>query len=227
MYGTRPDAVSLNSNHGRFLRCVEVGVRAGLHFPEECLMSTAFPSVLAGAASRLRRNWGWFLFLGILLILAGVGAISYPFMATLTTVSVFGWFLLFGAGVEIASGIWAGSWGGFFLHLLGGLLYLFLGVLFLDKPLEMAAAFTLIMAIFFVASGLVRAIFALTHHFEGRGWVVFSGLVTFVLGVMVWRRYPTDALWVIGLFVGVDLIFVGWSWVMLGIAARSLPASNP
>ncbi|HEX4589082.1 MAG TPA: DUF308 domain-containing protein, partial [Gemmataceae bacterium] len=68
-------------------------------------MSTGFPYFLAGAAeSRLRRNWGWLLLLGILLILAGAGAISYPFMATLSTVAVFGWFLLFGAGVEIASG---------------------------------------------------------------------------------------------------------------------------
>lgn len=189
-------------------------------------MSTGFPYFMAGAAeARLRRNWGWFLVLGVLLILGGAAAISYPLMATLTTVTFFGYLLLFGAGVEIASGIWTGTWGGFFLHLLGGLLYLFLGVLFLDRPGITAAVYTLVLAIFFVAGGLVRMIFALTHRFHGWGWMFVSGLITFALGVMIWRSWPADTLWVIGLFLGIDLIFIGWSWVMLGLAVKSLPAT--
>ncbi len=187
-------------------------------------MSTGFPYFMTGAAEdRLRSRWGWFLFLGICLILAGICAINAPFIASLATVEVIGYLLLFGAGVEIASGIWAGSWGGFFLHLLGGLFYLFLGVLILDRPVEFAAAFTLIMAVFFVVSGLVRMVFSLTHRFHGWGWMFASGLITFVLGVMIWRRWPEAALWVIGLFVGIDLIFIGWSWVMLGMAVRPGP----
>jgi uncharacterized membrane protein HdeD (DUF308 family) len=189
-------------------------------------MSTGFPLMAGAVEGRLRRNWGWFLVLGILLILAGVCAMRAPFMASFATVNVVGYLLLFGAGIEIASGIWTGTWGGFFLHLLGGLLYLFLGALILDRPLEAMAVYTLILAMFFVASGLVRMVFSLTHRFHGWGWMFLSGLVTFALGIMVWRQWPEAALWVIGLFVGIDLIFIGLSWVMLALAVRSLPATT-
>ena len=188
-------------------------------------MSMGFPYFMAGAATdNLRSKWGWFLFLGVCLILAGVAAISYPVLATVSVAEVVGYVLLFGAGVEVASGIWGGSWGGFFLHLLGGLLYLFLGVLIIERPVQFAAASTLIMAVFFVASGLVRMLSALMHRFDSWGWMFVSGLVTFALGVMVWRQWPADALWVIGTFVGIDLIFMGWSWVMLGIGLKAAPA---
>jgi uncharacterized membrane protein HdeD (DUF308 family) len=187
-------------------------------------MSSGFPFFMSGAAEdHLRRKWGWFLFLGVLLILAGTFALSRPAIATFSVVEVVGYLLLFSAGVEIASGIWAGGWGGFFLHLLGGLLYLFLGALIVEKPVEFAAASTLILAVFFVASGLVRMVFSLTHRFHGWGWMFVSGLVTFALGVMVWRHWPSDTFWLIGTLVGIDLIFIGWSWVMLGLAMRSLP----
>jgi uncharacterized membrane protein HdeD (DUF308 family) len=199
-------------------------VRAGpLYVVEERPMSTGFPLMAGAVEGRLRRNWGWFLFLGFLLILAGAWAITRPTIATLSVVEVVGYLLLFGAGVEIASGIWAGGWGGFFLHLLGGLLYLFLGALIIEKPVEFAAASTLILAIFFVASGLVRMVFSLTHRFQGFAWMFLSGLVTFALGIMVWRQWPSTTFWVLGTLVGIDLIFIGWSWVMLGFAARSMP----
>jgi uncharacterized membrane protein HdeD (DUF308 family) len=188
-------------------------------------MSAGFPFFMSGAAEdRLRSKWGWFLFLGILLILAGTVAIMRPAIATLSVVELVGYLLLFGAGVEIASGIWAGAWGGFFLHLLCGLLYLFFGALILEKPVEFAAASTLVMAVFFVISGLVRMVFSLTHRFHGWGWMFFSGVVTFALGVMVWRQWPDATFWVIGTLVGIDLIFIGWSWVMLGAAMKSAPA---
>jgi uncharacterized membrane protein HdeD (DUF308 family) len=194
---------------------------------EDHAMSTGFPFFMSGAAEeRLRSKWGWFLVLGILLILAGAVAISRPAISTLTVVELIGYLLLFGGGVEIASGIWAGSWGGFFLHLLCGLLYLFLGAFVIERPLENALIYTYILAIFFVASGLVRMVMSLAHRFHGWGWMFFSGLITFALGIMIWRQWPEAALWVIGTFVGIDLIFVGWSWVMLGAAMKSLPATT-
>ena len=188
-----------------------------------------FPFFLSGVAEELHglhRNWGWFLVLGIALIAVGVLAISYPVMATLAAVEVFGFMLLFGAAVEIASGIWAGRWGGFFLHLLCGLLYLFSGVVIVERPGLGAAGFTMMLAVLFVATGLARTLFAVTHRFSGWGWAVLSGVVSLFLGILIWRQFPEAALWVIGTFVGIDLIFNGWSWVMLGVAARSLPAAE-
>lgn len=172
----------------------------------------------------LRRNWGWFVALGVALTLVGAAAIAYPVAATLATVEIVGVFLLIGAAVEFASAVWARRWGGFFPHLLCGLLYLFVGVLFVEKPGLGAAGYTLVLAVFFVASGLFRVVLALGGGFTGRGWVLVSGAITLVLGVMIWRDFPESALWVIGTFVGIDLVFNGVSWVMLGLGVRNLPA---
>jgi uncharacterized membrane protein HdeD (DUF308 family) len=189
-------------------------------------MSTNFPYFLSEereAIANLRRKWGWFLALGILLIVVGLLAIKSPVVATLTTVEVLSILLLFGAGVEIASSFWALRWGGFFLHLLCGLLYLFLGAVILERPGLGAGVYTLILAVFFVASGLFRAVFALSQRFSGWGWTLLSGIISLALGFLIWRNLPEAALWVIGMFVGIDLVFMGWSWVMLGLAVRSIP----
>lgn len=113
--------------------------------------------------------------------------------------------------------------GSLILRIVCGLLYLYLGVVMLDRPLLAATGYTLVMAFFFFASGLVRVALGLSRRFSGWGWVVLSGTVSLVLGVMIWRDLPEAALWVIGTFVGIDLLFNGWSWVMLAAAVRSIP----
>jgi uncharacterized membrane protein HdeD (DUF308 family) len=195
-------------------------------------MSTGFPFFLSAGREEiqgLRNNWGWFLALGAVLMIIGVLAIVNPGVATWTVIKVLGVLLLFGAGVEVVSGLWARRWAGFFLHLLVGLLYLFLGLLFLDRPGLAAAGYTLVLAFFFVAGGLVRVVVALSQRFSGWGWTVLSGAISFALGIMIWRDLPEAAYWVIGTFVGIELIFNGWSWVMFGLAARAIPQgqANP
>jgi uncharacterized membrane protein HdeD (DUF308 family) len=192
-------------------------------------MSKSFPYFLSDAAEevqQLHRSWGWFLAAGAALILVGVLAIGYPIAATVTTVEVFGVLLLVGGAVEIAGGMWARRWGGFFLHLLCGLLSLFVGAVLIDRPLIGAEVYTVLLAVFFVACGLFRVFSSASQRFSGWGWNLLSGAVTFLLGLMIWRQLPVSGLWVIGTFVGIDLIFIGWSWVMLGLAARSIPDSE-
>jgi uncharacterized membrane protein HdeD (DUF308 family) len=174
----------------------------------------------------IRGNWCWFLTLGSVLILAGILAISFPILATLTTVMVFGIVLMCSGVVEIVSALWARQWGGLFLHVLGGLLYLFVGLFLLERPGLGAAGYTLLMAMFFIAGGLFRIVSALNHRFSGWGWTVVSGVVTLLLGMMIWRELPESALWVIGTFVGIDLVFNGLSWIMLGLGLRNLPAGT-
>jgi len=79
------------------------------------------------------------------------------------------------------------------------------------------------MAMFFMIAGLFRIVTALLMRYPHWGWVLLNGLITFVLGVLIWRQMPGAALWIIGMFVGIDLIFVGWSWVMLALALRTEP----
>jgi uncharacterized membrane protein HdeD (DUF308 family) len=191
-------------------------------------MSTSFPYFLSTApseATSVRGHWGWVFFLGIVMILVGVLAIAYPVAATLTTVKVFGFLLLFGGLIDAAGAFWVGRAGGFLLHLLCGVLTAFLGLILLDKPVLGAAVYTLVLAVFFVATGLFRIVLALSHRFSGWGWVALNGAVGLFLGVLIWRELPEAALWVIGTFVGIDLLFNGLSWVMLGLGLRTVPRS--
>jgi len=174
---------------------------------------------------QLHRCWIWFLILGVALMAIGFFAIGSPAVATLTTVEVFGFFLLMAGVVEVASAIWARGSGGFFQHLLSGLLYLFLGLVMAERPGLGAAGWTLVIAVFLVASGLFRIVFALGHRYTGRVWTFLSGGISVILGLMIWRDLPEATLWVIGTFVGIELIFNGLSWLMLGLAARTMKPS--
>jgi uncharacterized membrane protein HdeD (DUF308 family) len=142
----------------------------------------------------LRSKWGWFLVLGIVLIVLGILALGAPLVMTLTTVMLFGVLLVVGGGAEIVSAFWASKWSGFFLHVLSGVLHLVVGI-----------------------------IVSVVHRFPQWGWVLLNGIVTLLLGILIWRGWPEASLWVIGTFVGVDLLFNGWSWVMLALAARKIP----
>lgn len=190
------------------------------------MSANGFPYFLSGVAEDLQdlhRNWGWFLVLGIALIVLGVFAIGAACIATLATVMTFGILLLAGGAVEIVSSFWARRWGGFFLHLLAGILYVVIGFLMVSRPLVAAAGLTLMLAALFFVGGMFRIVAALSHRFHGWGWVLFNGIITLVLGVMIWREWPEASFFIIGLFLGIELIFDGMSWMMLGLAARNIP----
>jgi uncharacterized membrane protein HdeD (DUF308 family) len=172
----------------------------------------------------LRRTWGWFVGLGIALILLGTMAISASFVATLATVLMFGYLLLAAGVVEMVTILWSPRWHGFWMHLLGGVLYMILGVLMIGHPLAAAEFFTLMIAAAFLVGGMFRIVAALTERFHSWGWVLLNGVVTFALGIMIWRRWPESSFWVIGLFVGIEMIFAGWAWVMIGLAVKQVPA---
>jgi uncharacterized membrane protein HdeD (DUF308 family) len=174
--------------------------------------------------SDLRRNWGWLLAWGVALIVIGSLAIGFSFSATLGTVLAFGVLSMAGGVAEIVGSFWARQWGGLVLKLLAGVLYIVVGLLMVAHPIGAAAGLTLMIAAALLISGLLRIIVAVIHRFSGWPWVVLNGVITLVLGVMIWRQWPESALWVIGLFLGIDLVFSGFSWVMLAFAVRSVPA---
>src|SRR5262249_18633919 len=102
-----------------------------------------------------------------------------------------------------------------------GVLHVILGVMMIEQPLRAAEILTLMLAVAFLVAGSLRVIAVLTERFSAWPWVLLNGIVTFVLGVAVCRQWPESSLWVIGVFVGIDLIFNGWSWVMLGLTVRA------
>jgi uncharacterized membrane protein HdeD (DUF308 family) len=173
-----------------------------------------------------QKNRGWFLALGILLIIGGSLAIIYDVAATLLSVLFFGWLLIAMGAIEAVQSFWQPRWGGFFLHLIVGILAVVVGFHLVSSPVQGALVLTLIMAIYFMVIGIIRIITAISMRFPNWGWVLFSGLVTLFLGILIKSQWPATGLWIIGLFIGIDLIFSGWAYVMLAMAAGKTPSAQ-
>lgn len=179
---------------------------------------------MAPGMEKLRRHWGLCVVLGIASVILGTVALGASGIVTLASVLFFGWLLVIGGAVQAVHAFWFRRWGGFFRHLLGGVLGIVVGGLMVARPVAGALSLTLLLAAFFVVGGVSRIMTALAIRFPGRGWTLLSGVVTLLLGIVIWRQWPISGLWVIGTFVGIDLIFDGWSLVMLGMRARQQPA---
>jgi uncharacterized membrane protein HdeD (DUF308 family) len=168
----------------------------------------------------LRNQWWCFLLLGIALVVLGSLCIIDPFVPTLASVIVLG-FLLMAAGItQIVSSFWAGKWSGMLIHMLIGVLYVVVGYMMVDAPIINMVLITKFIAIFLIVSGVFRIISALVVRFPDWGWALLNGGVTLLLGIIINRQLPEAALWVIGLFVGIEMLFNGWAWVMLALDLR-------
>lgn len=189
---------------------------------------SSVPSPAAGLVAELRhelaavsKHWWWFLLLGIGMIVLGTIALGSSFFVSVVTVVFFGFLLLTGGVIQIVSSFWAGRWSGLLLHLLIGILYVITGYMIVDAPVESTVQLTLVVALFLLISGLFRIVASLMLKFHDWGWVLLNGMVTLLLGLFIYKHWPSDGLWVIGLFVGIDMIFNGWAWVMLSLGLRS------
>jgi uncharacterized membrane protein HdeD (DUF308 family) len=169
-----------------------------------------------------RRNATWFLVLGVILVILGFIAVGRSVSVTLASMYFFGWLLVIGGVVEAVQVFWQRQWGGFFFHLLSGVLYVVVGFMVLNNPEAGAVALTLLIALFFLIAGAFRIIVALTMRFPEWHWLLLNGAISLLLGLLIWKQWPSSALWVIGLFIGIELIFTGGAWVMLSLAARRL-----
>jgi uncharacterized membrane protein HdeD (DUF308 family) len=165
--------------------------------------------------------WGWFLAFGIGLVLLGIAAVVRSFAATVATMLFFGWLLVAASGLELAHAIMVGHWAGFFHHLLAAILFGVLGFMLVARPLISAEALTMLMAVFFLIGGLFQLIASLAVALPGWGWAAADGIITIVLGALVLAQWPASGLWVIGLFVGIDLIFYGAAWIALAAGLRT------
>jgi uncharacterized membrane protein HdeD (DUF308 family) len=174
-------------------------------------------------AGELRRHWGWYLALGIVLIVLGTIAIGSTFVMTIASVFFFGWLLIIGGVMAVIHAFWHKRWGGFFLDLLTGILYVVVGWMMVTNTKESALLLTLIIAMFLVFEGVFRIVTALTARYPHWGWVLFNGIISLILGVLIWWQWPYSGLWVIGLFIGIEMLLNGWSLVMLSLMGRKLP----
>lgn len=169
-----------------------------------------------------RKNWGWFLVWGILLTLLGAGALSAAVFTTLLSVILLGAFILAGGLIMIIDCFhyWRKK-GGFSFNLLMGLLYFLCGLFLVCFPGLAATFLTLILASLFILIGISRIFYASKLRLPGWGWSLFSGVITLLLGILIIAQWPLSGLMIIGIFVGVDLLFLGITYVMAALLARS------
>jgi len=180
------------------------------------------PAAVVHELQAIHKHWPWFLALGIAMVVIGMFAISWACIATITVTAtwLFGFLLLGGGIAEIVTSFSAGRWSGTLVHLLVGVLYVVVGFMIIEQPENSAIQLTLIIAFFLIISGVMRVVAALSERFPGWGWVLLNGSITAMLGLLIYKQWPVSGLWVIGLFIGIDLIFTGWAWIMLSLGLR-------
>jgi uncharacterized membrane protein HdeD (DUF308 family) len=184
------------------------------------------PLVLSSGIDEVRKHSTWFLVIGIALVILGMVAIGYAVAMTIVSVLFLGWLLIIGGIFEVIHGFSRRQWSGFFINLLAGVLYAVAGVVMIANPALAAVSLTLLIAIILIVAGLFRLVVAFSTPLHHRGWLILNGVISILLGVMIWRSWPVSGLWVIGMFIGIDMIFDGWTEIMLALSARRLAASS-
>ncbi len=174
----------------------------------------------------LRADWWWLLLYGVLLTVCGTVAIAVPPLATGGVLIVLGIALMVGGAATIILSCWAGKWSGMLVQLLVGVLYIVAAFTIFDAPVKAALFLTMFIAALFIVVGAFRVLAAMMIRFPHWGWALFNGILTFLLGVIIYRQFPGSAFWVIGLLVGVEMLLNGWTWIMLSLAIRRIPAKT-
>jgi len=187
---------------------------------------TPLRKVIHPQLQTIRDDWTWLVVLGVSLIVLGTILLGSPVIATLGIVTTLGVLISLGGGAEMIGPFWCREWSGFFLALLSGVLGIVLGLMLLGNPIQGGITLTILLASFLFVGGIFKVAAAIAHRFDGWGWLLLSGAIDLVLGVLIWRELPMSGLTIIGVLVGISLIFRGISWLMVGFALKRLPVSS-
>jgi uncharacterized membrane protein HdeD (DUF308 family) len=184
------------------------------------------PHGLGDSIRALRAKWGWIVALGSIFMIAGVIALGSVVMATVSAVLIVGIMMIMAGVAEIIAAFNVKDWGKFALWMLLGLLYVAAGVICIVDPLAAAVILTLMVGAALVVGGILRMVLAWNMREAGKpwGWVVVSGIISLLLGLMIIAQWPYSGVYVLGIFLGIDLIFIGSSWLAIGLALRQRTA---
>jgi uncharacterized membrane protein HdeD (DUF308 family) len=180
------------------------------------------PQSIGEGIKALRGKWGWIVALGIIFMIAGVIALGSVVMATETAVLVVGIMMVMGGVAEIIAAFNVKDWGKFALWMRLGVLYVAAGVICWLNPIMAATTLTLFLGIALIFGGIVRGFLAWQMREAGKpwGWVLASALITLLLGLMIVAKWPYSSLYTLGVFLGIDLIFIGSGWLTIGLALK-------
>ena len=180
-------------------------------------------SSFSSEAGEIKKASSCAMLFGILMIILGCMAVGSPLIAGGAVAIYVGIFLVVGGVFELVGALSGTSSKSRGWALLSGVLSLVCGVYLLARPLSALLALTLLLAIYFVLDGISRIILALQSKPEpGWGVCLFSGIVTLLLGFMIWRQWPVSGAWAIGVLFGIRMIFAGWSMLAVGSVGRAV-----
>jgi len=168
-----------------------------------------------------KKNWGWLVGLGVVFVILGVIGLGMSVTLTLAGVMVFGWLLIIGGLLQIAETFQVSGWKSVMWHLVMAVMYILAGGVILYDPAGSAIAITLFIGIALIITGVTRIFIAFQLN-PARAWwlVLVSGLISILIGIMVMAKWPLSSFWVIGAFIAVEMILNGWSYIMMGLAAK-------
>lgn len=170
----------------------------------------------------LEKNWGWLLAFGLFSIILGTIGLGMTFMLTELAVVFFAALLIVGGVFQILDAFKCHGWKSSIWHMLIALLYIGVGVYMVLEPLHGAVALTLVLGATLIAVGIARAIMAFqVKPAPGWYWPLISGIISLILGGLILAEWPQSGLFIIGLFIAIELIFNGWSYLFIALAARS------
>jgi uncharacterized membrane protein HdeD (DUF308 family) len=176
----------------------------------------------------LRAKWGWIVALGVVYTIAGFIALGSIVAATAASVLVVGIMMIVAGVAEIINAFQIKSWGKFLIWALLGVLYIVAGFVTFENPLLAAVLLTLMLGASLVVSGIVRIFLAFSMKRETPWiWVALSGVITLLLGLLILARWPINSVYILGLFLGIDLIMAGAGWIGLGFGLHRGQASSP
>lgn len=185
------------------------------------LSQAALEAKLLETRRLIADKWGWFLAVGIVLIVAGLAAVAFPFISTVAAKIMLGWLFLIGGVVMIIHAFQAPAWSGFLWSLLIGLLYAVAGAYLAFFPLTGLLTLAILLAALFFAEGIMEVIMAFrVRPHEGWGFLLLSGIAALAVGVLIAMDLPGSATWALGLLVGINMLFTGSSYVALALAGR-------
>ena len=182
-----------------------------------------FNSVPSNPGATPSHRWGWFIGLGILQIIVGVLCWIDVVAASIAATVVIGALLLLGGVFQVIQAFTVRGWSGFLLHVLMGVFYVVGGLLLMDEPIRGSLIITIVISVLLIISGVARLVMAATHrHMPGLWLVILSGIVSFVVGVMLYATLPWSSLWVLGTLIAIELVFHGIAWIQFGLALKKL-----
>jgi uncharacterized membrane protein HdeD (DUF308 family) len=174
----------------------------------------------------IRNASTWSILWGVALILLGLAAIGSPLLAAAAVNGLIAWLLMLAGVVHLVIAFHAHRAGSLIWRLLVGVAYLFFGIYLFLHPLLGVASLTLLLASLFLIEGIFDiGLFFRVRAMHGSSWVLIDGLVTLVLGLMIYMQWPGSSAWAIGTLVGASLIISGVTRVMLSFAVRKANAA--